>query len=104
VAGRGCAAGWKKFEPLWDFVIRVRRAGTMLPVLGVTSRRSAACKSGGFPWTIIPLERREDYMSALESTSVKQDVRPFAQFVGGLVEAGLRGQAAPPVPATPPQS
>jgi radical SAM superfamily enzyme YgiQ (UPF0313 family) len=27
------AAGWKKFEPLWDFVIRARRAGTMLPIL-----------------------------------------------------------------------
>ena len=27
------AAGWKKFEPLWDFVIRAKRAGAMLPVL-----------------------------------------------------------------------
>ncbi len=27
------AAGWKKFEPLWDLVIRARRAGVMLPVL-----------------------------------------------------------------------
>ena len=27
------AAGWKKFEPLWDVVIRARRAGAMLPVL-----------------------------------------------------------------------
>jgi hypothetical protein len=27
------AAGWKKFEPLWDFVIRLKRAGTMLPLL-----------------------------------------------------------------------
>jgi radical SAM superfamily enzyme YgiQ (UPF0313 family) len=27
------AAGWKKFEPLWDVVIRARRAGLMLPVL-----------------------------------------------------------------------
>ncbi len=27
------SAGWKKFEPLWDVVIRARRAGTMLPVL-----------------------------------------------------------------------
>jgi radical SAM superfamily enzyme YgiQ (UPF0313 family) len=27
------AAGWKKFEPLWDVVIRTRRAGVMLPVL-----------------------------------------------------------------------
>src|SRR5580765_8386858 len=27
------AAGWKKFEPLWDFVIRAKRAGAMLPLL-----------------------------------------------------------------------
>ena len=27
------AAGWKKFEPLWDVVIRAKRAGAMLPVL-----------------------------------------------------------------------
>jgi radical SAM superfamily enzyme YgiQ (UPF0313 family) len=27
------AAGWKKFEPLWDLVIRARQAGRMLPVL-----------------------------------------------------------------------
>jgi radical SAM superfamily enzyme YgiQ (UPF0313 family) len=27
------AAGWKKFEPLWDFVIRLRRVTTMLPLL-----------------------------------------------------------------------
>jgi radical SAM superfamily enzyme YgiQ (UPF0313 family) len=27
------AAGWKKFEPLWDMVIRARRTALMLPVL-----------------------------------------------------------------------
>jgi hypothetical protein len=27
------AAGWKKFEPLWDLVIRAKRASMMLPVL-----------------------------------------------------------------------
>jgi radical SAM superfamily enzyme YgiQ (UPF0313 family) len=27
------AAGWKKFEPLWDLLIRAKRAGMMLPVL-----------------------------------------------------------------------
>jgi len=26
-------AGWKKFEPLWDLVIRAKRAGMMLPLL-----------------------------------------------------------------------
>ena len=54
--------------------------------------------SGGYPWMIIPLERRNDYMAALESASVRQDIRPFAEFVSKLVDAGLRGQAAPPVP------
>jgi radical SAM superfamily enzyme YgiQ (UPF0313 family) len=29
----GYAAGWKKFEPLWDLVIRLKQAGSMLPVL-----------------------------------------------------------------------
>jgi radical SAM superfamily enzyme YgiQ (UPF0313 family) len=27
------AAGWKKFERLWDYVIRAKQAGSMLPVL-----------------------------------------------------------------------
>lgn len=27
------AAGWKKFEPLWDWVIRTKRTARMLPVL-----------------------------------------------------------------------
>jgi radical SAM superfamily enzyme YgiQ (UPF0313 family) len=29
----GYAAGWKKFEPLWDFIIRAKQPGAMLPVL-----------------------------------------------------------------------
>jgi radical SAM superfamily enzyme YgiQ (UPF0313 family) len=40
------AAGWKKFEPLWDLVIRAKRAGAMLPVLetilGEFGRRAPA--------------------------------------------------------------
>ena len=27
------AAGWKKFEPLWDFIIRLRRVTALLPLL-----------------------------------------------------------------------
>ena len=49
--------------------------------------------SGGYPWVIVPLERRDEYMNALESASVRQDIRPFAAFVGGMVQAGLRGQS-----------
>ena len=29
----GYAAGWKKFEPLWDSIIRLRQVATMLPML-----------------------------------------------------------------------
>jgi radical SAM superfamily enzyme YgiQ (UPF0313 family) len=42
------AAGWKKFEPLWDVVIRAKRAGMMLPVLETIlnefGRRSSQAK------------------------------------------------------------
>jgi len=27
------AAGWKKFEPMWDWIIRARRVSRLLPVL-----------------------------------------------------------------------
>lgn len=41
--------------------------------------------SGRYPWTIVPLERRADYMAALESASVDQDIKPFAKFLTGLM-------------------
>ncbi len=57
--------------------------------------------SGGYPWTIVPVERRDDYMAALESASVRQDVRPFAAFVAGLVEDGLQGKPTTTPPRQP---
>ena len=47
--------------------------------------------SGGYPWTVIHVERRNEYMSALESASVDQDITPFSRFIGGLVEQALSG-------------
>lgn len=41
--------------------------------------------SGGYPWTIIPVDRRADYMAALEAASVGQDIKPFAGFLSGLL-------------------
>ena len=45
------AAGWKKFEPLWDVVIRAKKAGMMLPVLEAIlsefGRRASHGASGG---------------------------------------------------------
>lgn len=48
--------------------------------------------SGGYPWTVIPVESRAEYMAALESASVGQDIRPFASFIGNLVLQGLQGK------------
>jgi radical SAM superfamily enzyme YgiQ (UPF0313 family) len=58
------AAGWKKFEPLWDFVIRARRVGIMRPVLetilGESVRKESA--PGGSHATngaaAVPVSRR----------------------------------------------
>lgn len=41
--------------------------------------------AGGFPWTVIPLERRDEYMLALEAASVDQDIRSFATFLSDVV-------------------
>jgi len=41
------ATGWKKFEPLWDFVIRARQLRTMTPVLeAVLSKVSGTAVQG----------------------------------------------------------
>jgi hypothetical protein len=47
--------------------------------------------SGGYPWTVIPVERREEYMQALEKASVGQHIEPFAKLLGYLVGEGLKG-------------
>ena len=43
--------------------------------------------TSGYPWIIIPVERRTGYMAALESASVDQDIKPFATFVSQIVGA-----------------
>jgi hypothetical protein len=41
--------------------------------------------SGGYQWTVIPVEKRSDYMAALEKASVNQENEDFAKFIAGLV-------------------
>jgi hypothetical protein len=55
--------------------------------------------SGGYPWTVIPVQRRNDYMVALESASVEADIKPFASFLGEHVQNSLAGKPGPDVPA-----
>ena len=42
--------------------------------------------SGGYPWVIVPLERRNDYMAALESASVNADITPFSMLLAKLLD------------------
>lgn len=46
--------------------------------------------AGGYPWTVVPVESRNDYMEALESASVEGDLVTFSQLIGQLVER-MRG-------------
>lgn len=44
--------------------------------------------AGGYPWTVIPADRRNDYMAALEEASVGGNIKPFAGFLAGLQTKG----------------
>lgn len=50
---------------------------------------NAMLAGGGYPWTIVPLERRSEYMAALEEASVNQNIPPFSKFLGSLVHAPI---------------
>ena len=41
--------------------------------------------TSGYPWVVVPLERREQYMKALEKASVDEDISDFVEFVLSLI-------------------
>jgi len=54
---------------------------------------NAMLASGGYPWTVIRVDDRDNYLAALESASIEQDIQPFARFVADRVQWSLE-QAA----------
>src|SRR6266481_5206470 len=54
--------------------------------------------AGGYPWTVIPVAERKAYMEALEKASVREEIRPFTDFLAGLVTKRLAGEPLPEVP------
>jgi len=44
--------------------------------------------AGGYPWTVVPVEQRDEYMSALEAASVEQNIVPFTKFLRALMIKG----------------
>jgi fido (protein-threonine AMPylation protein) len=53
--------------------------------------------SGGYPWTVIPVEKRDEYMECLETASADGNIKPFASFIAGLVKSNLEGHPATPI-------
>ena len=43
--------------------------------------------SGGYPWIIVSVDRRDEYMQALETASVGRNIVPFTQFIATLLPA-----------------
>lgn len=54
--------------------------------------------AAGFPWTVVPVERRDSYIAALEEGSVRQNIGPFTDFLARLVRDGLRGNIVAEIP------
>ncbi|MDO9225281.1 MAG: Fic family protein [Pseudomonadota bacterium] len=41
--------------------------------------------AGGYPWTVVPVEERDAYITALEEASVAQNIAPLTDFLARLV-------------------
>ena len=41
--------------------------------------------TAGYPWVVIPIERREEYMAALEQASVEGNIQKFVGLIGSLM-------------------
>lgn len=52
--------------------------------------RHSQLVTAGYPWVVIPVERREEYMAALEKAIVEGDVERFVRFVGSLMGQSFR--------------
>ena len=48
--------------------------------------------SGGYPWTVIPVEQRASYFAAFEAASVREDIAPFARFVTARLASPIEGE------------
>jgi hypothetical protein len=55
--------------------------------------------SGGYPWTVIPVEQRATYMHSLDQASVEQDISSFTSFLANLVSETMRGNEVAKLPA-----
>ena len=48
--------------------------------------------SGGYPWTVIPVQQRSKYMKSLEEASVNLNILSFVEFLSHLVNESMQGK------------
>jgi Fic family protein len=48
---------------------------------------NAMLASGGYPWTVIRIELRADYMKALESASSQGEIKAFSELIANSIKA-----------------
>jgi len=49
---------------------------------------NAMLASGGYPWSVIRLKRRAQYMAALEAASVQGEIKPLVKFIAQEMRTG----------------
>jgi hypothetical protein len=54
--------------------------------------------SGGYPWTVVPVTVRKEYLASLEQASVHENIASFSALLARLVRDTMKGKAVP-VPA-----
>ncbi|MDD2954043.1 MAG: Fic family protein [Parabacteroides sp.] len=47
---------------------------------------NAMLASGGYNWTVVPVERRKEYMNALEKASVGGNIVDFTKVIASLIK------------------
>jgi hypothetical protein len=55
---------------------------------------NAMLASGGYPWTVIRVEDRDAYLSALDRASIDAQIAPFAKFIAERVRWSMEQAAA----------
>jgi len=67
-------------------------ATSILTLTGMDAWRfvmNAMLAAGGYPWTVIRVEDRDAYVSALDRANVDMDIAPFTTFVADRVRWSL---------------
>jgi hypothetical protein len=82
-------------EPFWV----TGCSDTSTPIPTATDARmarflmNAMLASGGYPWTVIRVDDRAGYLSALDSAGIDLDIAPFAEFTAERVRWSMEQDA-----------